>query len=63
MNEGVAAERLAVFERHRAKLFGIAYRMLGSAMDAEDVVQDASCAGSSSRVARPWSRPTRTWRR
>src|SRR3712207_6208067 len=41
MNEGVAAERLAVFERHRPKLFGIAYRMLGSVMDAEDVVQDA----------------------
>jgi RNA polymerase sigma-70 factor (ECF subfamily) len=31
----------ATFEEWRALLFGIAYRMLGSAMDAEDVVQDA----------------------
>lgn len=30
-----------VFERHRARLNGIAYGMLGSVMDAEDVVQDA----------------------
>ncbi|ASR37254.1 RNA polymerase subunit sigma-24 [Prauserella marina] len=28
------------FERHRRRLFGVAYRMLGSAADAEDVVQD-----------------------
>ncbi|HEX7048588.1 MAG TPA: RNA polymerase sigma factor SigJ [Longimicrobiales bacterium] len=33
--------RATDFERHRARLFGIAYRMLGSAADAEDVVQDA----------------------
>ena len=30
-----------VFEAHRSKLFGVAYRMLGSASEAEDVVQDA----------------------
>lgn len=30
-----------VFERHRARLQGIAYGMLGSVMEAEDVVQDA----------------------
>jgi RNA polymerase sigma-70 factor (ECF subfamily) len=30
------------FEEWRSLLFGIAYRMLGSAADAEDVVQDAS---------------------
>jgi RNA polymerase sigma-70 factor, ECF subfamily len=32
----------AAFEEWRSLLFGIAYRMLGSASDAEDVVQDAS---------------------
>lgn len=31
----------AEFERHRPLLFGIAYRMLGSAADAEDVLQEA----------------------
>ncbi len=30
-----------VFEAHRPLLFGLAYRMLGSAMDAEDIVQEA----------------------
>jgi len=29
------------FERHRTRLFALAYRMLGSAAEAEDVVQDA----------------------
>jgi len=29
------------FEQHRSRLFGIAYRMLGSAMEAEDMVQEA----------------------
>jgi RNA polymerase sigma-70 factor (ECF subfamily) len=32
---------LDLFEAHRARLFGVAYRMLGTATDAEDVVQDA----------------------
>ena len=32
---------LATFLRMRPRLFGIAYRMLGSAAEAEDVVQDA----------------------
>ncbi|HEX4126206.1 MAG TPA: RNA polymerase sigma factor SigJ [Acidimicrobiales bacterium] len=32
----------AAFEEYRSLLFGIAYRMLGSGADAEDVVQDAS---------------------
>ena len=32
---------MAVFEAERRRLFGLAYRMLGSAVDAEDVVQDA----------------------
>ena len=29
------------FERHRSLLFSIAYRMLGSVTDAEDMVQEA----------------------
>lgn len=29
------------FEKHRSQLFALAYRMLGSAAEAEDVVQDA----------------------
>lgn len=29
------------FESHRSRLFAIAYRMLGSAMDADDMVQEA----------------------
>src|SRR5262245_31593654 len=32
---------LAEFEAQRRRLFGIAYRMLGEATEAEDVVQDA----------------------
>jgi RNA polymerase sigma-70 factor (TIGR02957 family) len=34
-------EALAVFGAVRPRLFGIAYRMLGSASEAEDIVQDA----------------------
>jgi RNA polymerase sigma-70 factor, ECF subfamily len=36
-----AADPLAAFERERGRLFGIAYRMLGSVAEAEDVLQDA----------------------
>ena len=32
---------MAAFEEHRAELFGIAYQMLGSIADAEDILQDA----------------------
>jgi RNA polymerase sigma-70 factor, ECF subfamily len=32
---------LATFREHRHELFGIAYRMLGSVADAEDILQDA----------------------
>ena len=31
----------ALFERERRRLTGLAYRMLGSVAEAEDVVQDA----------------------
>src|SRR5690348_18208263 len=34
-------DRSGEFERHRPRLFGIAYRMLSSRVDAEDVLQDA----------------------
>ncbi|WP_155056782.1 sigma-70 family RNA polymerase sigma factor [Streptomyces blattellae] len=33
-------DALAVFVQHRPRLFGIAYRILGSAVEAEDVVQE-----------------------
>jgi RNA polymerase sigma-70 factor (ECF subfamily) len=36
----VATDAVETFERHRSKLFGLAYRMLGSAQEAEDVVQE-----------------------
>jgi RNA polymerase sigma-70 factor, ECF subfamily len=39
-----------LFQAHRRRLFAVAYRMLGSASDAEDVVQDAWLRFS---VARP----------
>jgi len=31
----------ATFQQHRPRLLGVAYRMLGSRADAEDVLQDA----------------------
>ncbi|MCR6483693.1 sigma-70 family RNA polymerase sigma factor [Amycolatopsis sp. OK19-0408] len=37
---GDLAEAVEAFEAARPKLFGIAYRLLGTAADAEDVVQD-----------------------
>ncbi|MFF8387592.1 RNA polymerase sigma-70 factor [Streptomyces kanasensis] len=36
-----AAEPVDEFQSHRPRMFGLAYRMLGSAEEAEDVVQDA----------------------
>lgn len=35
------AEQLEIFQAHRGRMFGIAYRMLGSAMEAEEILQDA----------------------
>jgi DNA-directed RNA polymerase specialized sigma24 family protein len=34
------SDRLAVFADHRARLFGIAYRMVASVEDANDVIQE-----------------------
>ena len=34
-------QHLAAFQQHRPRLAGVAYRMLGSRTDAEDVLQDA----------------------
>ena len=34
-------DRLAVFNEHRSRLYGIAYRMLGTRADAEDMLQEA----------------------
>ncbi|MGW7594706.1 sigma factor [Streptomyces rubiginosohelvolus] len=50
------------FEEHRRMLFGIAYRMLGSVADAEDVVQDAwlRCSQVSTPVHNPAGYLTRT---
>lgn len=33
-------ERLEIFNQYRSLLFAIAYRMLSSTADAEDMVQD-----------------------
>ena len=33
--------RRAAFEAHRGRLWGVAYRMLGSRADADDMVQEA----------------------
>ncbi len=37
----MAADAAGEFQSERGRLFGLAYRLLGSAADAEDVVQDA----------------------
>ena len=34
-------DRSSLFEQHRSRLFGVAYRMLGSRADADDVLQEA----------------------
>src|SRR5258708_5742876 len=41
MNEGCMPPDPQTFESYRPLLFSIAYRMLGSAMEAEDMVQEA----------------------
>jgi RNA polymerase sigma-70 factor, ECF subfamily len=52
VTDSVPAEpALTAFTEHRQALFGIAYRMLGSVADAEDVLQDAWLRWSAVDVA------------
>src|SRR5438105_4369343 len=41
MSDQPLETRAQVFEQYRGLLFSIAYRMLGTAMEAEDMVQEA----------------------
>jgi RNA polymerase sigma-70 factor (ECF subfamily) len=51
-------DRTTVFEQHRGRLHGIAYRMLGSRAEADDIVQEAwlrwDRAGHEIRSAEAW---------
>lgn len=38
--------RTQIFQAQRGRLLGIGYRLLGSTAEAEDVLQDACCAGT-----------------
>ncbi|WP_243770150.1 sigma-70 family RNA polymerase sigma factor [Amycolatopsis acidicola] len=54
---------MTTFEDERGRLFGLAYRLLGSAVDAEDVLQDAFLrwhAAKGVRQAGPWLTKTVT---
>jgi len=69
VNDEQTAER---FERHRAHLTGVAYRMLGTLADAEDAVQEtylrfARANPAELRDVQAWltttvGRPTPKWR-
>lgn len=58
-SNGMGDGALRTFEAERRRLFGVAYRMLGSVADAEDVLQDAWLRwqrlgpGERSRIERP----------
>jgi RNA polymerase sigma-70 factor, ECF subfamily len=58
----VTTSKAEVFEEHRRTLFGIAYRMLGSVADAEDIVQEAWLRwdGADTDVHNPRAYLTRT---
>ncbi|HVG52880.1 MAG TPA: sigma factor [Vicinamibacterales bacterium] len=54
---------LSAFMRVRPRLFGIAYRMLGNAAEAEDVVQDVWVRWQIARIAASFATPPRSSRR
>ena len=56
-----AVSALDEFQEQRQRLFGIAYRMLGSATDAEDVLQDAWLRWQGVDRGR-WPTRRRSWR-
>src|SRR5689334_12164173 len=41
MHNELPESKAQIFQQHQGRLFSIAYRMLGSAMEAEDMVQEA----------------------
>ena len=51
---------IALFEGHRGRLFGLAYRMLGTPADAEDVLHDAWLRLQAQDIAALDARPSRT---
>jgi RNA polymerase sigma-70 factor (ECF subfamily) len=51
MPEGLAGSTTSTFEEQRRRLMGVSYRILGSIVDAEDVVQDAWLRWSATDVA------------
>jgi DNA-directed RNA polymerase specialized sigma24 family protein len=50
------------FLAHRNLLFTVAYQMLGSAADAEDVLQETWLRWVGATSARTWSGSPRAWR-